>query len=262
VVDRLLRREDPDALGAPDPDGVPREHRVDFLQRAREGATELAEAVLPPLGNVGHHAADAGHARREPGAGPRLLQVVHPLALLERPEERREGPEVDAGGAQPDEVRDDAVHLARDHAQHAAPLGDLDPHQLLDRQREADVVAHRRQVVGPVGQRDDLVVEPVLAELLESGVQVPDVRDAALDGLALELEHQPQDAVGRGMLGADVDEHVLGAEILVVPRRRVRHAERRSHRPSLRVDSRCREGHLHRAQAHRTSPRSPRLNRS
>ena len=52
------------------------------------------------------------------------------------------------------------------------------PHQLLGRQRQADVVRHRRQVVGPVGERDDLVVVPVLAQLLEAGVQVADVRDA------------------------------------------------------------------------------------
>ena len=53
----------------------------------------------------------------------------------------------------------------------------LDPHQLLGRQREADVVGHGREVVGAVGERDDLVVVPVLAQLLEAGVQIADVRE-------------------------------------------------------------------------------------
>ena len=116
---------------------VPGEHGVHLGQRLREGADEVAQPGLEPVGNVGHHAADAGEAGGEPRAGPRLLQVVDPLALLERPEERRERAEVDAGGAEPDQVRDDPAHLARDHPQHLAPLGDLDAHQLLGRQREA-----------------------------------------------------------------------------------------------------------------------------
>ena len=66
----------------------------------------------------------------------------------------------------------------------------------------ADVVRHGRQVVGAVGERDDLVVVAVLAELLEAGVQVADVRDTALDRLALELDHQPEHAVGRRVLRA------------------------------------------------------------
>ena len=89
------------------------------------------------------HAADARQRRREPRADPRLEQVVDALALLERPEERRERADVDAGRAEPDQVRDDARHLARDHAQHLAPLRDLDPEQPLGAERERDVVAGR-----------------------------------------------------------------------------------------------------------------------
>src|ERR1041384_7952653 len=48
-----------------------------------------------------------------------LLQVENQLALLERPQERCERAEIDRGRAEPHHVRDDAAHLARDHAQHA-----------------------------------------------------------------------------------------------------------------------------------------------
>jgi hypothetical protein len=43
-----------------------------------------------------------------------------------------------------------------------------------------------------------------LGELLGRPVQEPDVRVRALDHLAVELEHEPQHAVGRGMLGPEV----------------------------------------------------------
>ena len=84
---------------------------------------------------------------------------------------------------------------------------------------KATLFPMRVEVVLAVGPRDDLVVLPVLADLLEAAVQVADVRDAAHHGLAVELEHQPQHAVRGRMLRADVDEHVLALELRLEPRR-------------------------------------------
>ena len=56
-------------------------------------------------------------------------QLLDLLAALERPEKRRECADIDAGRAEPDEVRDDPRQLLRDHAQHRAPLGDVDTDQ-------------------------------------------------------------------------------------------------------------------------------------
>ena len=127
------------------------------------------------------------------------------------------------------------------------------------------LLAMRRQVVGAVGERDDLVVVAVLAQLLEAGVQVADVRDAALDRLAVELEHQPQHAVRRGVLRADVDQHVLGAEVVVGSCRRPRSTPSgtRAGRPS-RVQARGGERDISTVRvAHFSeSPARPRASRS
>ena len=162
-----------------------------------------------------------------------------------------------------------AAHLAGDDPQHRAALGDLDAHQLLDRQRQADVVRHRRQVVGAVGERHDLVVLPVLAQLLEARVQVTDVRDAAPHRLAVELEHQPEHAVRRGVLRPDVDQHVLGAEGLVEMARHLEfagvlqlHAERHRDRPPAGIEPGGAERDVDRARAHSTKPRLPCFSRS
>src|SRR5207249_6957164 len=121
-----------------------------------------------------------------------LLEIVDALALLERPEKRGERAEVDRRGAEPDHVGDDPAHLARHHPQHLTARRDLDAHQLLGREREADVVRHRRQIVGAVGERDDLVVVPVLPQLLETGVEIAEMGDHSNYGLAVELDHEPQ----------------------------------------------------------------------
>ena len=51
----------------------------------------------------------------------------------------------------------------------------VDAEQLLDRQRVADVVEHRRDVVQPIGVREDLRLGRVLRLLLEAAVQVADL---------------------------------------------------------------------------------------
>src|SRR5690349_23185849 len=133
-------------------------------------------------------------------------------------------------------------------------------HQLFGAEREADVVRHGRQVIGPVGERNDLVVMAVLAELFEAGVQVADVRDHTHHGFAIELHHQPEDAVRGGMLGPDVDEHMLAREA-----RFFEGAERDACGTPLRVNAGGRELELDRALAHSewgSLPRSPRRSRS
>ena len=134
----------------------------------------------------------------------------------------------------------------RHHAQHLAPLRDLDAEQPLGAERERDVVAGRVQIILAVGPRDDLVVLAVLADLLEAAVQIADVRNAAHHRLAVELEHQAQHAVRRRMLRPDVDEHVLTLEIGLDRRRLGSTAtalpalvdrERHALRPALRIEA-------------------------
>src|SRR5205823_2532646 len=121
------------------------------------------------------------------------------------------------------------------------------------------VVRHRREVIRAVREGDDLVVVPVLPELLEAGVEVPHVRDHPDHGLTVQLDDEPQHAVRGGVLRTDVDEHVLGGEVWL------RRAERYPQRLTARIHARCGELELDGALAHSESgsvPRSPRRNRS
>ena len=104
---------------------------------------------------------------------------------------------------------------------------ELDAHQLLGRPVPGELVVDRRRVVHPVDDRDVLVVVEVLAELLEAGVQVADVRRAMDDALAVEFEHEAQRRVRGRVLRAEVERPAipsisaeqLGAVSLLVGRR-------------------------------------------
>ncbi len=81
-----------------------------------------------------------------------------------------------------------------------ARSGMVDPEQLLDRQRERQLVVERRQVVhaGDVGGA--LQPGEGLAGLLHAGVQVADDGLHPSDGLALDLELEPEHAMRRRVL--------------------------------------------------------------
>ena len=77
------------------------------------------------------------------------------------------------------------------------------------RQRLAE---HRGDVLERVAVADGVVPVAVLADLLDAAVQVAQHRVEVHDALAVDLEDDAQDAVGGGVLRAQVDEHLAVAE--------------------------------------------------
>ena len=144
----------------------------------------------------------------------RLLEEAEDhLPLAEPVDHHRGGPEVHPVGRHPHQMRRDPVELDHQHPDPFGPRRQLDPEQRLDRHREHQFVGERREVVhaGDVGR--PLHVGEFLAGLLHPGVEVPDHRFGPEHRLAVELDHQTEHTVGRGVLGPHVDDHglVVGA---------------------------------------------------
>ena len=66
-------------------------------------------------------------------------------------------------------------------------------------------LVHRRDIVEPVEVGQRLQVRFVLDQLFRATVQKSDMRIDALDDLAIELDYEPQDTVGRRVLGPKID---------------------------------------------------------
>ena len=77
--------------------------------------------------------------------------------------------------------------------------------ELLDREHEHELVRLEGEVVDPLRVRDPLPVGLRLHVLLEAGVQVADHRLEPGDVLPVEVDDQPQDAVRRRVVRAEVD---------------------------------------------------------
>ena len=197
----------------PDADGPGLEDRV-FLQQVvvlREARghpfEEATDTLEESRWDVRGQAADADKARHHPHAGQLLHETQDLLALPEGVDEHARGGEIDRGRAEPDQVRADAMQLGDEDPEPARARWGGDPEQLFHRVHVREVVRIRRQVVDPVGERDRLMERPVLHRLLDPGVQEADIRVGIHDDLAVELEEQPEDPMGRGMLRPHVQEH-------------------------------------------------------
>ena len=72
-------------------------------------------------------------------------------------------------------------------------------------------LVHRGDVVEPVEVGQRLQVRSVLDQLFRATVQKSDMRIDALDDLAIELDYEPQDTVGRRVLGAKIDGEIANS---------------------------------------------------
>ena len=90
-----------------------------------------------------------------------------------------------------------------------ARLRHLDLEQRLDGAAERVRVEVVGEVVHPLDDGDGLPVALVLGGLLDAGVDVADDRLDVAHDLAVERDEQPQHAVGRRVVRADVERQQL-----------------------------------------------------
>ena len=107
-------------------------------------------------------------------------------------------------------MRQQPSDLAIEHADELRALGHREAEQLFRRQAEGMLLVHRRDIVELIQIGDRLQIGLGLDQHFGAAMQETDVRVDALDHLTVKLQHQPQHAVGRGMLRPEVDGEVAG----------------------------------------------------
>ena len=205
-VDRVLRREHGHVLRAAEPDAVRGDERIVFLDLLGEGVEEGFHPLDQFGGEVAVDAADAIVVQGQPGAAELLEHVQEDLSFPEGPEEHGHRADIEGLGAEPEEVPDDALHLRHDGADIFGPDRHGDIEELFHGPHIGIVVGHGADIVEPVRMGDDLHVGQALGQFLDAPMQVAEVRRGLDDPFAVQLQHDPQDAVGAGMLRSHVQE--------------------------------------------------------
>ena len=182
---------------------------LDLLGRLRHPVAEAAHELVV---QVAVDATDPEVVEEHPLAGQRRQHVDDLVALDERPQDRRQPAEVERHPAEEQGVAGDPVQLGREDPDVLGAARHLDVQQLLEGEHRRPLVEQRADVLERVRVADRLVVVGVLAQLLDAAMEIAEHRVEVDDLLAVELEDDPQDAVGRGVLRPHVDEHLAVAE--------------------------------------------------
>ena len=181
---------------------------VDVVQDLREGVGPGVDVVDQLGRQVLMHAAGAEVGRVEPRARGPLVEDHQLLAFLEAPERRGQRAHVHRLRRDVEKVVQDAPDLAVEDPDQLRPARHDRARQPLDRQAPGVFLVHRADIVEPVEVGQVLQVGPRLHQLLGAAVQEPDMRVAALDDLAVKLEHKPKNPMRRRVLRAEVDVEV------------------------------------------------------
>ena len=186
----------------------------------RHAVFEVAQGVAHPVAQAAHElvvqvavdAADAHVVEEQPLAGQGGQHLDDLVALEEAVQDRRDAAQVQGQPAHEQGVAGDAVQLAGQDADVVGPPRHGHVEQLLGGQHRHVLAEHRGDVLERVAVADDHVPVAVLADLLHAAVEVAQHGVQVDDPLAVDLEDDAQHAVRRGMLRADVDEHLAFAQ--------------------------------------------------
>ena len=193
-------------------------HRVEVAHLIVDQVGDAANALRQVFGDaleahvIAHHAA----ARR------RLEEVEDFLALGDGVQRgREERAQVVEQEANRPVVIDDTGQFDHQHADDFGAVGRrlvarARAHQLLDRQRIAEVVAHAGNVVEAVGERHVVVPGVALADLLVIAVQIAHHRLKLVNRLAVERHDHAEHAVRAGVMRPQVDDQLIGLQAAVV----------------------------------------------
>ena len=155
----------------------------------------------------------------------------------------------------------DPVQLGREDPDVFGPARDLDVHELFEGEDRRPLVEQRADVFERVGVADGLVVVGVLAQLLDAAMEVAEDGVEVDHLLAVELEHDPQHAVGGRMLRPHVDEHLAVAERvelgLALGPRRIRRDRLEDAELAVERDPRIVGGGVGGGDGHRAVPQPP-----
>ncbi len=121
-----------------------------------------------------------------------------------------------------------ALQLRQNGANHSRARRRFHDQQLFNGFAVAQPVADRSDIVHAVYIGSELLIRPVLGDLLYAAVQIPDHAFGADDAFAVQLELHAQNAMRGGMLRTHVQDELISSKqrgllLAVIGDRRLRH---------------------------------------
>src|SRR6266498_3360770 len=111
-------------------------------------------------------------------------------------------------------MRGDPGSFATNDANCFPARRNLPVHQFFNCKRVSNVVRQWREIIQPISVRDELVVLHVLGDFFVAAMQEADVWCGFGNDLAVELEHESQNAVRGGVRWPHIEDHLF-ADVVI-----------------------------------------------
>ena len=165
-----------------------------------ESVDKLARQRQKLFRNITRDSADSDVVVGQALSAGHLEEIHDHLALAQTVEKRRDRAEIERERPKEDQMRGNSVKLQHDHAQIFRALRDFNSGDPLGRQTEDFFGRHRSDIFKTIEHRNTLRVGAVLADLLDSAMEIADVRLGVLDDLAVHSQQQVE--AHRALTGA------------------------------------------------------------
>ena len=215
VGDGVFFGDEADVFGAVHKDAIAGEKAVGFIDDREDFVAEFADCIQEAVGEVADHSADAGPARCEAGAGHLFHEVVDDFALLESVQKDRHRAGIHGEASEAEKVRGDAGEFAAEDAHGLSTRREFPAHELFNSHGVGDVIGDGGQIVEPVRVGDELVVGHVLGDFFVAAMEEADIGSGFCDHFSIEFQDESENAVGRGMGRAHVNDELFAQCVAV-----------------------------------------------
>ena len=212
VVDTILKTHRTNAHKTVVSDNVVAEHVEILLDHRTQILAELLCVLHKLRVDVGLETADAVVVLDKASACCLLHHVEHVLTVAHAVEECCQGTQVLCGTAEVEQVAVDTLELVHDCTDVVDAVAELNAHTLLYHAYKSMTVHHSREIVQAVGQGESLRIGHALPHLLDTTMDIAEVRIDALHLLAVEHSLQAEHTVGRRVVRTNVHHEVLIVE--------------------------------------------------
>src|SRR6266446_310503 len=210
--DGVGSRQNPHALGTPDPNAILREQILVFDDARFEILAEPCDFLFESVVGFVLQAADAKRVGGQARPAVFLKNLQNFFAFAEAIKERRKRANIQSMGTEPQEVAGNSLQLRQDRSNHARSRRSFHDQQFFHCLAISQAAADGGNVVHAVDVGRKLLIGAVLRDFLDAPVQIPNDALGADYALAIELELDTQHAVGGRMLRSHVDDQFVRAQ--------------------------------------------------
>ena len=151
-------------------------------------------------GQIAIHSANSIIIHRQTCTTKIFKEIQQHFPFPKRPKKHGHGADIQGLGAQPKQMADNTLDFRNNRSHIFRSLGYRHTNQLLHGTHVRIVIGHGTRVIQTIGMRNYLHVVQAFRQLLDTTVQITQIRNGLGHSLTIKFQHNPQHTMRARML--------------------------------------------------------------